>query len=313
MHTKTLFAICLVVCVSCKFQPESNRNNDGSSKIYTIKLAPESGTTYKYEIENEIISTVTTEGKDIETENISSIGATYKIDQDSSGNYIFHIRYDAVKLVTKANGSEVVLDSKNSEASLNQLERMLGMLVDANIMATISKGGDILSVSGYEELGEKIITSIDGADPASVTSVREQWNKTIGEGVVRKNLDQMFHVFPDSAVHIGDKWNLTSEEAGEMPFKVTSHYELKAINDMLAIIQASGRLSLKQQNATFAGVGNVNLALDGNQKSDLEIDARTGMLMRARIKSEVAGTIIVAGRELPIEIMSTVTISGKVM
>jgi len=31
-------------------------------------------------------------------------------------------------------------------------------------------------------------------------------DKAIGEGIVKKNVDQLFKMFPDSAVHVGDKW-----------------------------------------------------------------------------------------------------------
>ena len=53
--------------------------------------------------------------------------------------------------------------------------------------------------------------------------------------MVRKNMDDLFRIFPDSAIHIGDSWKLTNQNAGLMAKNI---FRLKAINDDVAVIQS---------------------------------------------------------------------------
>jgi len=44
--------------------------------------------------------------------------------------------------------------------------------------------------------------------------MQSQWDKAIGEGIVKKERGPALKMFPDSAVHVGDKWKLNSTEEG---------------------------------------------------------------------------------------------------
>jgi len=38
--------------------------------------------------------------------------------------------------------------------------------------------------------------------------VENQWNQVVGEGLIKKNIDDLFKVFPGRAIHIGDTWKV---------------------------------------------------------------------------------------------------------
>jgi hypothetical protein len=44
-------------------------------------------------------------------------------------------------------------------------------------------------------------------------------------------MEQVFHIFPDSAVHVGDRWKLSYTEHESINLVNASSYQLKEITD----------------------------------------------------------------------------------
>jgi len=251
------------------------------------------------------------EGKNIDNNNKSTTGINYTINKDSLGNFIFDINYDKVQLHTKNGDSESDIDAANAYISSEPLERMLGLLLKATMKATIDSTGQVKSITGYKELGEKVISGLNSNDTYSITMAKSQWEKMVGNGIVKKNMDQVFKIFPDSAIHIGDTWKMNSREEGEIALNVKSIFTLKTINDNIAIINSEGTIKSDNIPSTLMGVTGVVANLKGTQNGQFEVDSKTGMLINCKIKSEVDGNIQMMGKEIPLEIKSSVDIKGK--
>ena len=140
---------------------------------------------------------------------------------------------------------------------------------------------------------------------------QQQWEKTVGKEVVKNNLDQLFKVFPDSAIHIGDTWKINSTQEGELPMTIKSIYTLKAINDDIAIISAEGILTSNGASNSVMGYKDATAVLNGEQKAEFEIETKTGMLINGRITTKVDGKLQMMGREIPVKIKSSVKMNGK--
>jgi Family of unknown function (DUF6263) len=188
---------------------------------------------------------------------------------------------------------------------------MLGTLKEAIITAIVSPSGEIKSVTGYKEIGEKIIAGFAENDIQGRTMAQNQWDQVIGEGLIKKNMDQLFKIFPDSAVHLGDTWKLSSREEGELKMNVSSSFTLKAINSDIAIIQSKGQISSDNTASNLMGYGEVSTDLKGEQEGEFEMETKTGMLLSCKIKASIKGTIQVMGRDIPVTISTTVKMTGK--
>jgi hypothetical protein len=248
--------------------------------------------------------------KDVNTLSKTNSLITYGITLDSTGNYLFKTTYDKINIYSKSGETETRANSDNAFITGDPIERMLGLLKKANIVAIISPTGEVREIQGYDELGDQIINAFDVNDIHGRAIAQSKWDQVIGEGLIKKNMDQLFKIFPDSAVHLHDNWKLTSRQEGEIDLIVNGNFTLKAINEDIAIITAEGKITGDNSQKNTLGYDGVTTKLSGDHQGEFEVERKTGMLMGATIKSNVKGTIQTMGREIPVTIISTIKING---
>lgn len=285
----------------------SNATSESSLNKVSISLA--SGASYRYTISNESATELEANGKTVNTLHKSAIGITYDVQQDSAGNYVLRFHYDKIHLYTKTGDNETELDAANAAATLDPTEKMLGLLKEANITATISPSGNVIAISGYKELGEKILTGIN-ADATSRSMAKTQWEKVIGDGMVKKSIEQLFSVLPDGAMRIGDTWQKKARQKGEIDMNVTSTFTLKDIEDGIASIESEGEMTSDKGEAHVMGYL-VASDLQGDQQGEYEVETNTGMVLKNTTTSKLKGTLQVMGKEIPVTIKTTLTMLGK--
>jgi len=302
-----------VLFLACKSPQSTDSGSAGfdPDKTYQLRLSPQTGSVYRYTIENKSNITVETDAKEIENINQADIGVTYTIEADSSGNYRFNAVYDKLRFISESNGEKTEIDAANGSFSINPLEKMLAMLKDSMICAVISPTGEVVSISGYQEIGDRMISKLSENDEVGKKGAKEQWDKYVGEGLIRKNFDQLFRLFPDSSIRLGDKWKLTEREDGELKYNSNGYYTLKAINQELAIIEAESNISASSSNAAFSEMGGSITEMTGTQNSQFEIETKTGMVLSCRVKTTIKGMVKVMNKELPVTATITVKVSGK--
>src|SRR6266498_5623192 len=157
-----LFIIFFIVCIyasSCKINPDSNRNYADKSKVYKLYLNPAGGSKYYFDITNESDLQMEVYDKKINSINKTNIGMNYGIDKDSSGNILLTTRYDKLHIYSKNGDDETDLNADNAKATLNPAEELLGYLKEATITASVDPTGEIKNISGYKEIGDKIMAS----------------------------------------------------------------------------------------------------------------------------------------------------------
>lgn len=313
MQKCLLLVFLPIVAASCKTGGNSNHSNDNNdpSKIYKLRLNPADGSSYHYDIANETSLKAEIEEKKMESISKTNVGITYTIHKDSAGNFLLGMNYSTIHLYSKKNDEETEFDANTTSSSANEVERMLAILKGSKIISTVNPAGQTIKLTGYKETGDSIINSIGGNDVTLRNMLQSQWEKTIGKGLIKKNLVQLFEIFPDSAVHLGDTWKLNSKEEAELSLQVKNIYTLKAINPSLALIHSSG--NIKTDNASMDGLGLTNVVADlrGEQEGEYEMETATGMLISSRVNTKVEGVIKISGREIPVKINLSVKITGK--
>jgi hypothetical protein len=205
------------------------------------------------------------------------------------------------------------LDGKNAAYSLNPLEKMLGVVKDGRIRATINAAGEIKDISGYEEMGEKIMAGFAPDDVNGRRMAESQWEKQIGNGMIKNNISQLFKLFPDSSVHVRDTWKLSSKQEGEIPLIVKNTFTLKAITDDIATITVKGKISSDSAPATVMGLNDITTNLEGEQEGEFQMETKTGMLINGSMKATVSGSIRALEQDFPVKIKTALDIKGRKM
>jgi hypothetical protein len=307
------FAIPLFV-TACNLRSESNVKSDNHdpTKTYKLQVKPVPGSNYHYDVINETEMSLEVDEKKIKNINKSDIGINYKISKDSLDDLLFTLQFDRIHIYTKNNDKIKEMDANSGAMSIDPVEKMLAILKETTLQSTISPTGETKIITGFKEIGDKIIAAFPGTDENTKLGIRSQLNKTIGEALVKKNMDQQFKIFPDSPVHIGDTWKLATKEEGEISYAITNIFTLKAINNDIAIIESHGTVTTENVTSNIAGLNNNAVSdLKGEQEGEYEMETKTGMIINSRIKANVTGTIHVMSRTIPIKIKSSVKMNGQ--
>jgi hypothetical protein len=280
-------------------------NDDGS---YRSKINFTPGSRYAYTITNESQTKLEVNGKKVDVLHKSDVGITYDIQKDSAGNYVIKLHYDKIHLYNKTGDKETDLDAANSAATFDPTEKMLGVLKEANILATVTSTGKVVAISGYKELGEKILSGFK--DETSRSMAEAQWEKVIGEGMVKKSIEQLFTVLPESAKNVGDTWTKNTKQKGEIDMNVTSNFKLKDIEDGIATIESEGELTSEKGETSMMGYS-VTSNMQGDQEGEYQVETNTGMVLKNNTTSTLKGSLQMMGKEIPVSIKITLTMNGK--
>ena len=306
-----VLAVTAAGTAGCKTHLNSGRNNPGDDKTYHIRFEPSTGSAYHYDLTDESNLRVKVEDKDVETRRKSEIGVNYRISRDSN-DLVLEINYDKIHIYTKNGDAVTELDADDASSStFNAGSQLLSGLKGAKIVARVSPGGTIRSVSGYQEVINKVLET-DYGQEADKAKTRLMWQQLVEQGILKKNMDQLIRAFPDSALHIGDRWKINSTEKEDIPFNLENVYQLVSIDDGIATIRSEGQLSGDSSASMLMGY-TVTSDLKGTEEGTYQVDIRTGMPVSAEVTAKVAGAVQLAGRDAEIKMETTAKLSGKII
>jgi hypothetical protein len=157
-----LLFFLLTTIISCRTSPDSDRDYDkfDPNKTYKLKLSPIPGSSYHYDIINESETNVKVNDKKIDKETKTELGVIFKVNKDSADNLLLNISYDKVRLHTKTGDNETDADAANINGLPGPLEKILGIVKETQLVASVTESGEIKLIKGYGELGDKIFAAM---------------------------------------------------------------------------------------------------------------------------------------------------------
>jgi len=305
-------ALILLAAVSCKTHPDSARRYEDNDpkRVYHLRLNPAVGSKYTYTITKGSEFELEVDGKKVNNKSRSTMDITYTIGRDSVGNILMNMAYDKVHLYTKNGDKETEMDADNAATSDDPVEKMLALLKGANIQAVLTPGGEMISLNGYDSIKAKVLAVFSPGDVYMKQAAGKQWDQRIKESLIRGNMDQFFRIFPDSAVHVGDRWKLNNTQNDQIALTSQGSYQLKSIEDGTAVIHSEGRITADSAKGEMNGY-QVASNLKGDQQGEFDMEAASGMLLRGFVDSKMAGTLQVLGRDIPVTISTSLKMEGR--
>lgn len=308
----------LWLVASCTVLPTKDKHYTGPNEknVYRLQFKPLTKSRYYYDITNETEMKLEFNDKKIKNTNKTDVGVIYTVGRDSSNSTLLDIRYDKIHLRTSNGDKETDLDAASLD-STDPVSRLLSVLKSTDIVATVSLTGELKVLRGYKEMSEKMLDMFNPSDINGKAAAQKQLDQLIGNGPIKKSMDQMFKIFPDSAVHIGDKWKLSSQPSEQFNVIVQSIYTLDDVSDGIANVSSDGDFSsdgtelLSSGSTSLGGSRETKANLKGKQHGSYEIDANSGIVLTSKMTVDIEGTIQTLGREIPIEIHTTLQLKGK--
>lgn len=284
-----------------------------SSKSIILHLSPANGSVYRYFTNNETATLLEMEGNKMETISNTVVENIYHIHKDSNQNIVFNIKYENIKVTTKKNDVESEVDAANAALTNNPVERMLGMLKEQEINVAVSSQGKIHSITGYEEMGNKLLSNFSDKDGYSRDIAKQQWDQVVINGIVKNNVGQMFKSFPGAKVYRGYRWTSKEKQEGELPMDVETSFVIKEIDaDGNVIIASESNIKTAEgTQSNVPGQKNVQTDIKGKRSGIAYVNGITGMIEKSEYTTTVSGHINVMGIESPMSITTRLNITGK--
>lgn len=300
----TPFLCLLPFLFSCKNTIHHSPNNK-----YQFALHLTTGAKYYFNINTETVSKVSVNGKDVETNNKSEAGLIYEVVNSTPDSIQIKLTYDQMKFALKNKAGEKEIDAANAGHSFDDLEKQLAAVKGASMNITLNKKGDILQVTGGNEIIDKLMAATNTRDKAIQVRSREGLNKLIGDDFVRNNLARPFKLFPDTTVSVGDTWKMKNMLPSEIKTDALTTCTLDDIAGNLAKVDAVSEINTNDKTTVMGSEVAANTK--GTQEGHFETDITTGLMMNGTSITSMEGSFQLMGRVIPLDLKITKTITGK--
>ncbi|HEY0741474.1 MAG TPA: DUF6263 family protein [Chryseosolibacter sp.] len=228
---------------------------------------------------------------------------------DGNGSARIETQYSKLKMVTNSFILSMSMDSEGSQEEDGN--KIIKSLTGKTFFFTLTKTGQVENVEGVENLYSGLGSL--GLDEDVVTKTRKALQQTINDKSIKTLLENGLVAYPDKAVKAGDSWNTSSVQAVNFPMKIENTWSLKDADGTNANIVCEGNLTTIDKDKVNNLVNGMKSKsdLNGTQKTNSQVDLRTGWPTDVKILSDIKGKMtLLAGGLIPqdMEIPMTVKI-----
>jgi hypothetical protein len=283
----------------------------------TLKLNLEKNKVYRLKSSSDQTISQTINGMQQNTNVTSNSIVSIKMMDASADFLIAEFRFDTLITITNAMGKIVNINSAN-EGNMTSTEAGDVMTV---IMNRLSKNPLYVKMDYtgkvIELVNAKMLSDILLKDTASITGESAPVTKMqIVNMTSQKALISMAEIFthnlPGKPVNSGDKWDITENmNSGGMSLDIITTYSLDGIKDNAANLTAESTIqaSPNAEPLTYGPAKVMYDELKGIGKSEMVLDARTGLLIQNSSKTHIAGNLNISVQgmnlQMPMEMDGT--------
>lgn len=290
MKLKKLLAPLLLILVlaACK-----------TSDKLALKLNYEKGKKYYYTSTTEQTTDQTFMGQSITNSTKTVTGYIYEItDINADGNYLVKITYDKVET-----------DRKTPTKSPLPDDFLKGFSFDM----VVTPKGKVKEIHGMDKIMDKAMAAVmpdsakDATTDAAMKPVMDMIKTQYNDKNMGSMMEQMTNYFPDGDVEVGDTWENSASVNMFVSMKINSTYKVTDVNGNVAKLDVDSKIT----TGDGPGIMGMKMEIDGTQKGTMEIDTKSGLVVKSVTKQELDGKINMMGMSMPMKIKSTITVEAK--
>ncbi len=201
----------------------------------------------------------------------------------TDSSYLMDFSFNLFKLQSSSNqyGNIMSVDTSAPFESDDIEANIFSGLTKTKLKIEILKTGDIISVRGTTRLINNMMKNSGIEDEFTKQIMIEEMKKEFGSKSLSESFEQFTYIYPTKKIAIGDSWKNTY--SGELEAK--NNWTLKAISPTLDIVGAA-HISLKSNE------DNYNMFLEGEQKTQILADFKTGVVKTMTVTSKTQGNTV---------------------
>jgi hypothetical protein len=247
------------------------------------------------------------------TDQTFAVGYVMSVEQvDADGNTKLATKYESVRLSQKGPAGALEYDSANPPKQVPQGAKPFAALVGLGFTATVTPSGKVTAVEGLDAMFAELLRKLELSDGAAKAAVQKLLSEQFGEQVMKENVENMFALYPDAPVSVGDSWRRRVVVSKGFPVIIEGTYTLKGRSNGTAEVETRATLSPNEAAGPVElGTGRMSYELKGEQSGSARIDEATGWTRSMTTTQLVSGTLRFQAGGTP-ETSSPITIREKV-
>lgn len=274
------------------------------AEMLTINLQKGQEYTQKINLKSTVFSS--SEGQEIKTVTLSTIGVNYKVLNIINENYEIQVKYDYLTSSFEFLDQKYEFSSKGDKSDLTNL--LLSNLTKNSFIIVMNKQGTIVSSKNTENLFKNLFDDAPNLLPEDQELLKSQLEESFGGENFKKNLETTSLSYPNKEINIGDSWDIQSETAGPIALVAKNTFTLNKINvDTLELTGAS-QIKTSTDKTTTLNDLKIKYNIEGTGTSNLVIDKKTGLIKKCDIIQNASGEMIMGENfSVPIRFTNEVT------
>lgn len=176
------------------------------------------------------------------------------------------------------------------------MNKMLAALTGKPFTMKVDAEGNVLELTGFDAVIKDMVAAMEIDEERkqkALASMKDQFN----EQELKDQFAQIFTIFPNKEVKVGDSWEKRFTAGGKMKANFITTYTVKEIDGELVTLKTKSRIE------PVAG----ELEISGEQTGDVIINSKTGLIVNAKYEQDLKGNV----QGKPITISGKGTINGK--
>ena len=210
-----------------------------------------------------------------------SIGGLYSMNivEDDGKVKSVATSYKNITMNMKVGGVEMNLDSDNTPDSAESdteknplaiMRKVISGMIGKTFIIKVDEEGKVLEVTGFEKIISDMIDSMD-VDEEIKTQAMASMKGQFNEQSMKDQFAQIFTIFPNKEIRIGDSWERNYSTGGKIPAKYTTTYKVTDIE--------GDHVSMTAKTKIESNTGDMEIG--GKQNGNLIVDSKTGLIVNA--------------------------------
>ena len=275
----SFFAVLTITAIqSCK--PSSK-----ASTATLLKFNLEKGKGYDYEMVWDLDSKAMGQTTKLTIDGLYSM----KITDDDGKIKTVATSYKSLKMNMNVMGMEIELDSYKpltgsgetgmEKNPIGMMSKVFSGIVNKPFSMRVDEEGRVLELTGFDKIITDMIDSL-GLDAQMKTQVLASMKDQFNEQTMKDNMAQLFTIFPNKEIKVGDSWDKSYTTGGKMAGKFTTTYTVKEIEGD----------HVTMSTKTKIGPIDNTTEIDGTQTGNIIVDSKTGLMINAEYNQDIKVT-----------------------
>jgi hypothetical protein len=283
MKKITLLLALIVVTLSFNVI-QSCKSAGSASSTKMLKFNLEKGKGYDYEIVWDINQTIMGKAAEI------SIGADYSIRVEEDKDHIKTLSntYKSFRMNMNMMGVKIDVDTDKPAPATEDspggiptgmMNKIFSGIVGKTFTMKVDEEGKVLEVSGFTEMLQSMSDSMGMSDEMKQkmsASLKDQFN----EQTVKDQFAQVFTIFPNKEIKVGDTWDKNFSMGGKMPAKYATTYTVKEIEGDHVTVSTKTKIE-----------GTGEMSISGDQTGTIIIDSKTGLMVNGDYNQDIQAKV----------------------